>query len=151
MRRISLFCSIALVAFVVGSAAAEVTREELAAQAAAVAEAQAALDSLFSLANAQALAALADSNEALAAASVQVLIATPSSVSGLRDPDYVDVDIPYSTWDAATRRLWVLTLREDGIAAINAGLGRYTLHRGNVPAFLTLVELFLDSAEDEEE
>lgn len=150
MRRISMWCSIALAVALVAPALAQVTPEELAAQAAAVAEAQAALDSLTSLAYAEALAALADSNETLAAAGVQVLIVTPAAGTGLRDAEYVDVDIPYTEWDAATRRLWVLELRESGVAAIFASVGRYSVHRGNVPAFLALVETFIDGLAAEE-
>lgn len=150
MRRISMWCSIALAVAMVAPAVAEVTPEDLAEQAAVVAAAQSALDSLTSLSYAQSLAALADSNETLATAGVQIEIATPADLTGLRDPEYVDVDIPVAEWDAATRRLWSLELRESGVAAIFVAVGRYSVHRGNVPAFLALVETFIDGLAEEE-
>jgi len=150
MRQISMWCSIALAVALVAPALAEVTPEDLAEQAAAVAAAQSALDSLTSLANAQALAALADSNETLAAAGVQILIATPAARTGLRDAQYVDVDIPVAEWDASTRRLWALELRESNVAAIFVSVGRYSVHRGNVPAFLALAETFIDGLAEAE-
>ena len=139
------------VALLTAPALAQVTEEDIAAQAAEVRAAQAALDSLQSLAKAEAWQAVVDSNATLADASVVVSLVAAAPGTGLRDPQYVSIETPYSTWASADRRLWGMELRDSGIGAIARGeLGSYAVHNGEVAAFLALIEEFVAALEEEE-
>ena len=117
------------------------TAEEIVAQAAVVAAEQAVLDSLVSQGYADALQLAVDEDSLLTANGVHIYCASPHPLTGIRDNSgSVDVDIPYSQWDSATKLLWDARLSAAGnIDALEISTGRYLLHRTEVPALLELV------------
>jgi hypothetical protein len=120
--------------------AVAVTDEELAAQRAVVAAEQATMDSLTSQSYADPLQATLEEDEVLPAYDVSVLVASRHPVSGVRDNSgCVDVDIPYSTWNAGDKALWDLQLQASGIDVVDVSTGRYIVHSAEVPALLALV------------
>lgn len=140
MRKlVGILACVALSASVV---AAQVTPEELAVQAAAVAAAQAELDSLTCLYHAGLVQAEVDSNAVLAG----VVVGTGSPIV---DPYYLEIVVPYADWDPATKSLWRLELRQSGVEYITKSPGYYSVHRGNARAFLAVLEQFIVSLEEE--
>ena len=121
-----------------------VTLEEISAQREIVERAVADLDSLTSEAAAEAI--VVDST-----LGVTAYVATRSSVTGDRDPAYVDIAIPLADWPVVYQRLWAISLRESGIFTISAGFGRYTIHAKEAQSLVTLAEGFITDMEAEDE
>lgn len=111
-----------------------VTLEDIEKQAATVKTEQAKLDSLKSLYRAEQISAKG------LAAGVKVLKATAAKETGLVDPDYVDIDIPFSTWSAVEQAEWKAALAEARLKATYISVGRYRVHNAHVARFLALAE-----------
>ena len=135
-----------IVALTVLMAAASwaVTVEDIAKQAAVVAAQQAVLDSMTSQSHADALQATVDADSTLATNSVRILVASVRVESGVRDPEYVCVDVPRGKWGALAQRMWDFEVRSLPVIA-TAIPGRYLVHRVRVPAVLTATASFITS------
>jgi len=127
-----------IVILILSTAAWGVTEEDITVQKAAVLNSQATLDSLCSLL----LAETTEIDSLIFAASVRVLVVTSAKATGLRDPEFVDIDVPYSTWDSLTKREWAVELRE-GPKHTAVGVGLYSVRKDRVAAFLTMTKAFL--------
>jgi len=150
MRRIACMC---VIVAAMASASVAVTDEELAEQTAVVTAEQATLDSLTSVAHAETWQAVIDSTDSLLTANlVTAELVTPAAVTGLRDPIFIDVDLTsaYGTWDAVTRRLWAIELREAGTGALFVSTGRYSIHTAEAQRLLDFTGTFITSTEEEE-
>lgn len=126
-----------------GSVLAEVTEEDLAEQAAKVAAEQAKLDSLTSLSAAQTWQAVVDSDEVLTLYGLEAQVASRPAGGGDRDPMYIDTVVPYFTWTPFQQRVWNWTLSTSGPLVIKVSADRYTIHRGNMAAFVALFKTFV--------
>lgn len=126
-------------------ALAVVTPEDIAAQRVKVRMEQAALDSLESLAKAEALGK--DVDIVLMANQVTVEQVTKHPLTDMRDAMYVDVDLTtlYGTWDKLQQREWAIELRESGLDIRTVAPGRYALHSGEVPKLKALIKEFINT------
>jgi ABC-type proline/glycine betaine transport system substrate-binding protein len=129
MKSIVAFVALALMSV----SASAVTLDDIAKQAATVKQEQAKLDSLQSLYRAETISAKG------LAAGVKVMKATVNSQTGLTDPEFVDVDIPYSTWTPLQQAQWRAELAEARLKATYVSIGRYRVHNAQVQKFLALV------------
>ena len=138
-----------IMSILVASASWAVTVEELAAQAALVLSEQAALDSLTSLSRAETLQATVDTDSTLAANSVLVLVSSIRPGSGVRDPDFVCLDVPRSTWGTIAQIRWDVAVAAYPVIA-TATAGRYLVHYRVAPTVLASVRAFVTSTNLEE-
>ena len=134
------------------------TSEKLAIAAAAQAELEAtrisriaglknartALDSLNSCIRLQEV----DVDAALVAAKVSLKPCSRSVVTNMIDPDFVEVDVPYSTWTQEQKDSWNSTRLASNIDHQNSlVIGRYKMNYQYVPAFLAMTKTFVESLE----
>jgi hypothetical protein len=134
-----------IAALLLAGAAGAVTQDEIDAQRAVVAKQQAVLDSLLSLHRAEQVVL----NPTLAAGKVRALVASAASKTGLRDPQYVNIEVPYVTWDESKKALWraeLIQSRLKVLATETAGL--YRVRQDAIEAFLVLSERFIVRAEE---
>jgi len=137
----------ALLIVLAASAAWAVTPDSLASQAAIVATEQSVLDSMTSQGYADALQGTVAADSVLAANGVRVLVYAPAS--GVRDAEYVCVDVPRSTWGDIAKIRWDIEVGTYPVSATNIG-GRYLCHRTKTSAVLESISLFLSKTNLEE-
>jgi len=102
------------------------------------------LDSLHSCIRVQEI----EVSEALTSASVSLKPCSRSVVSDMIDPDFVEVDVPYSTWTQEQKDSWDSTRLASGIDHENSlVIGRYKMNYQYVPTFLAMTQTFIDSLE----
>jgi len=118
-----------------------VTLEEIARQEGVVRVEQAELDRMRSEYLAEQVAEALE--RGLQEGGVSIFRASPAENSGLIDPEYVDIDIPYSTWNSSKQRMWRAILAESDVRQQYVSLGRYKVHKESIDKFLGLVRGFV--------
>jgi len=117
--------------------------DDIEAQRQAVVSAQATLDSLQSVSWKTVIQTQAEQDTTFK--NVVVSVVTPSTVTGLRDPMWVDIDVPYSTWSDLHKLMWKIKIETLDITLRDVSVGRYSMHQNDTNEFLACFKDFRDT------